>query len=725
MEKLQYVRPLQGTDSTFEFSNGNTLPLTCRPFGMASWTPQTTRDGERWIFHPSHRRFYGLRLTHQPSPWIGDYGHLTLMPTTGPLRVSPLRASSSFDPADLVTTPGYLRVDLLGAQTQLELAPTERGATLRLTYREREQPRLVLSPFAGEASVTIDAEHRQLRGYTRADSGSTPEDFAEYFVIEFGCAIDPDSSGVFGADYQPRSELTATGERQGAYVGLTLPESGVVEARIGTSFIGIEQAERNLRAEVKSFEQTRTEAENAWESRLSLIDVESTDEQDLRTFYTCLYRAFLFPHTWHEYDESGRQVHYSPAAGGVHEGPMFCDVGFWDVFRTSLPLYSLLIPDEFGEMIEGWVNFYRESGALPRWLSPGERYTMPGTLIDVVIADAYLKGIRNFDVETAYRALLTHSDGTVRPGMQDYLEFGYLPHDRHGESVNNTLDFLYGDFCIARMARERGDAETYERLTDRARNYALLFDPGLRLMRGRTADGRRQEPFDPLQWGDPFCEGGAWQCSWAVPYDVRGLARLMGGPDALVEQLDRLFAMPAVFRIGSYDFEIHEMSEMAAGGLGQFAISNQPSFHIPFLYAALGRPDRTQYWVRRTLEHAFSAEPDGLPGDEDNGSTAAWYLWGALGLYPLCPGVPEYVLGSPLFPRATVHLPGGRDLVIEAPGNGPDAVYWQQVERAGSAWDRLSIPHADLARGGTLRFHMSKEPACRTYAEDQLPYSLT
>ncbi|HVX42528.1 MAG TPA: GH92 family glycosyl hydrolase [Mycobacteriales bacterium] len=724
MGKLRYVNPLQGTDSTFEFSNGNTLPLVARPFGMASWTPQTTAEGERWFFHPSHRRCYGLRLTHQPSPWISDYGRFTLMPTTERLRVSPVAASSSFDPAQLTVEPGYLGMDLLGSQVRLETAPTDRGAAIRLTYRLTDEPRVVFSSFPGESQVTIDPERRQLRGFTRSDSGSTPEDYAQYFVAEFDCGIDAATSGTFGPDFEPAPELSATGERRGAYVGLVLPPDGVVNVRVGTSFISIEQAERNLRREVGEFEAVRAEAEQAWEERLSLIDVEGDDEAALRTFYTCFWRCFLFPHTWHEYDENDAQVHYSPAVGGVRPGPMYCDVGFWDIFRTSLPLYSLLIPEELGQMIEGWVNFYRESGALPRWLSPGERYTMPGTLIDVVIADAYVKGIRNFDVDTAYEGLLKHSDGTIRPGMQDYLEFGFLPHDRHGESVNNTLDFLYGDFCIAQIAADRGDTAAHNRLIERSRKYELLFDAGLGFMRGRNSDGSRQEPFDPLQWGDPFCEGGAWQCSWAVPFDIRGLAGLMGGAEALVARIDELMEAPAVFKIGSYDFEIHEMSEMAAGGLGQFAISNQPSFHIPFLYAAVGRPDRTQYWVRRTLAHAFSAEPDGLPGDEDNGSTAAWYVWGALGLYPLCPGVPEYVLGSPLFRRATVHLPGG-DLVIEAPGNSAESVYWDRLEFDGMEFSRLAVPHADLARGGTLRFRMSNEPAQADYSAEQLPYSLS
>jgi predicted alpha-1,2-mannosidase len=722
--RIRHVNPLQGTDSVFEFSSGNTLPLVCRPFGMASWTPQTTGEGERWFFHPSHRWFYGLRLTHQPSPWIADYGRFTLMPTTGPLRVSPRDRASSFDRDGMVVEPGYLRVDLLRSRTTLELTPTTRCAAVRLTYRDRDEPRLILGTFPGESSITIS--DRRISGFTRSANSGAPDNFAQYFVVELDCDLDGTASGTFGPDFQPHPDLAGSGEQIGGYVGLLLPESGIVTARVATSFISVEQAERNLATELADtdFDAVRAAADAEWEDRLGCIEVDESGENvdTIRTFYTCLYRTMLFPHTFHEYDAGGAQVHYSPGNGQVAPGPMYSDVGFWDVFRTSLPLYTVLFPELLGEMIEGWVNFYRESGFLPRWLSPGERYAMPGTLIDVVIADACAKGIDNFDVQTAYQGLRAHAFAD-RPGTEAYLQRGYLPHDKFGESVNNTLDYLYGDFCVARLAGLLGHSDDQAALAKRAENYQLLFDRSIGFMRGRNEDGSWQEPFDPLQWGDPFCEGSAWQCSWAVPYDVRGLAELMGGPDALVAKLDKLMSMPADFKVGSYGYEIHEMSEMAAGGLGQFAISNQPSFHIPFMYAAVGRPDRTQYWVRRTLENSFSAEPDGLPGDEDNGSLAAWYIWGALGLYPLCPGVPEYVFGSPLFRRVTVHLGTGKDLVIEA--DAPQHPYWSGVSVNGEAHGQLVLAHDTVMSGGTVSFTMSAEPAGTTYPADALPYSLT
>lgn len=734
MAWLDYVNPLQGTASYMNYSNGNCLPLTARPFGMAAWSPQTNEAGGGWFFHPSHRLFEGMRLTHQPSPWMGDYGHLTLLPQSGAPFLSAGTRGSSFRPDDMVVKPDYFRIKLLRYQTELELTPTVRCAALRLRYhRPEETSRLVLAPFDGESSVRIVPAERKVTGYTRANSHGAPASFALYYTLEFDCDVDAVQSGVFDRSYEPTAAWSGEGDRVGASIVLARPESGVVNVRIGTSFISLGQAERNLRAEIgeRSFDEVRAEAAEVWERTLGRIEAEDEDRSKLDTFYTCLYRTSLFPRVWYEYDESGAMKHYSPYDGRIHDGPLYSDNGYWDTYRTEYPLLSLVAPSVLGEILQGWVNVYKEGGWMPKWASPGERSIMPGTLIDAVFGDAAVKNIGGFDLETAYEGLRKHAmqeadtPALGRRGLSDYLRYGFLPSDRYHESVNNTLDYMYGDFCIAQIAAKLGKREDGELLTARSRGYVKLFDPQTGFMRGRLEAGGWTEPFDPIAWGGDYCEGGPWQCSWAVQHDVRGLAALAGGSDAFKRRLDELFRMAPDFKIGAYPVEIHEMTEMAAIDFGQFALCNQPSFHIPYLYTAIGYPAGAQYWVRRAMEELFSAGPDGFPGDEDNGSMSAWYVFGALGMYPLCPGVPEYVIGSPLFARVCIHLENGKQIRIEAADNSLDNKYVRSTRLNGDLHPRLYFTHEELAAGADIRFEMCDAPSEQPYPASALPYSLS
>lgn len=373
---------------------------------------------------------------------------------------------------------------------------------------------------------------------------------------------------------------------------------------------------------------------------------------------------------------------------------------------------------------------------MPKWSSPGERSMMPGTLIDAVFADAYVKEIREFDAETAYEGLLKHalqaaSDPHLgRKGFAAYEQYGFLPADQFHESVSNTLDYVYGDFCIAQFAKALGKEEEHQLLISRAAHYTKLLDPSTGFMRGKQADGSWTEPFDPEEWGGDYCEGSAWQCSWAVPHDVLGLAEAMGGKEVLLQRLDELMTAEPVFRVGSYGFEIHEMSEMAAVDFGQCAISNQPSFHIPYLFTALGAPERTEYWTSRLARELFSSGVEGLPGDEDNGSLCAWYIFTSLGMYPLCPGVPEYVTGSPLYQRITIQLENGKQIIIEAEGdseagNRAEACYVSSVCLNGQPHRSLFFTHQELMAGALIQYTMSDSP-CSAAAEHQyLPYSMS
>ncbi|WP_338118529.1 GH92 family glycosyl hydrolase [Paenibacillus qinlingensis] len=733
MNVLHYVNPLQGTASTFRFSNGNTLPLVARPFGMAAWSPQTDEAGKGWFFHPSHRHFEGIRLTHQPSPWIEDYGHLTILPQTGPLIVSAAKRSSSFRSEDMSIKPDYFRVKLQRYNTLLELSPTERCASMRMTFGATQKARVLVAPFAGESSITIDPQRRRLTGYTRANSGGVPENFAMYYVIEFDCDLDVQASGTWDQDGKASIHLHEAGNRTGAFIGLNIPDSGEVNLRIGTSFISIEQAISNLTQEIgsKSFDLVRAEAAQAWEATLNRIQVEDPDEDQLNTFYTCLYRVCLFPRMWHEFTDKGEKVHYSPYNGQIVQGPMYCDNGFWDTYRTSYPLFSLLCPSRLGEILESYVNAYKEGGWMPKWSSPGERSAMPGTLIDAVFADAFVKGIEGYDAQSAYEGLLKHASQAAedahfgRKGVRAYQAHGYLPADQFHESVSNTLDYVYGDFCIAQLARSLGKDEEYTLLMDRARNYAKLLDPSVGFMRGKRADGSWDEPFDPIEWGGAYCEGGAWQCSWAVQHDIVGLAESLGGKDVFLARMHELMSTAPSFKVGSYGLEIHEMSEMASINFGQFAISNQPSFHIPYLFAAAGSPAGTQYWVRKTAKELFSSAPDGLPGDEDNGSLCAWYIFASMGMYPLCPGVPEYVIGSPMFDRMTLHLENGKQIVIEAANNAASHCYVQSVQVNNEPHQPLFMTHDQLIDGAFIQFAMTDTPQVTHVEDKNLPYSMS
>jgi len=730
---IEHVRPLQGSASTFERSYGNCLPLIAMPHGMTHWTPQTSESN--WAFHVQAPRLQGMRATHMPSPWIGDYGNFTVMPQSGYSCVDAMvtadTRSSSYRVEQAHVAPNLFKAHLLRYGITLEMAPTERCAVFRFTFpKDDDRAAVIVQPFKGDSLMRVDLEKRTLVGYTRANSGGCPQNFACWFVAEFDCPtthvelFDGQGGALDGAE--------RTGERVGARVRLDVTGGRAVTMRIATSFISEEQAWLNLRSEVgtASLAQVARKGASRWEKLLGRIAVEMQNEAQAETFYTCLYRALLFPRVFHEYDAGGAPQHYSPYSGRVEPGVMVTDNGFWDTFRTVYPLLALVYPDLLGEILEGWLASYREGGWLPKWASPGYRDCMIGTHMDAVFADAYVKGVRGFDVETAYAALRRHAfDSTPtgeygREALDEYVELGYVPHEAgfHGVAAR-TQEYAYDDYCIAQLANALGHADDAQILYERARNYRKVFDPKVGLMRGRNLDGSWIEDWDAYAWDTrQYVEGSAWQYSWAVQQDPAGLIALHGGPKKLVAQLDKLMTLPPRFSVRGYPYEIHEMTEMAMiDGFGQYAHSNQPVHHVLYFYTSAGRPDRTQYWVRQVMERMYAATPTGLPGDEDNGEMSSWYVLNALGIFPLCPGHPSYVFGSPLVRRATVRVGGGRKLEIDARGNSAERVYVAGVKRNGARHDALWIDHETLAQGGTLTFTMSARPAQREYAAGDLP----
>ncbi|MDD6061005.1 MAG: GH92 family glycosyl hydrolase [Oscillospiraceae bacterium] len=642
MRYAEYVNIKQGTFSERRFSNGNTLPLVQLPFAMAGYAPQTEDEGG-WFFHPAARSLEGVRLTHQPSPWISDYGTFLFTPQTGIVRNTPDKAWSGYRPEEAVLTPSYMKLRFLRARTDLELTPGVRSFKLRMTYPQNRTPFLSLFSVFGNYTFAIDREHNRVLATTDGARGDFHVGFKTYLVLQFNTPIDIERSVI--------DETFA----HIAFCGTN------VEADGATSYISFEQAVENCRQDCDglSFDAMREKGEAIWEEYLSRIEIEANDDKQMRTFYSCMYRTGLFPHKAYEIKD-GKAVHYCPFDGSVRDGVRYTDNGFWDTYRTEYPLLALIGKKEYAEILEGFITDYIDGGWLPRWPSIGERGCMPSTLLDAVIADAAVKGIIGGSLlETAFEGMLHHANHDApnndlgRQGASAYIRYGYVPKDIVEKSnVNLTLDAAYGDFCIAQVARVLGKEDIAHEYDKRAQNYRNLFDPQTGFMRGKTTNGTFVEPFDCFDWGGDYTEGSAWQSSFAVPHDIEGLADLYGGKEKLIRKLDELFATPPLYNVDGYNYEIHEMTEMAAVDFGQCAISNQPSFHLPYLFAALGCPEKTQYWVSKLCAEAFSDADDGFPGDEDNGSMAAWYILSTLGIYDICPGKNEYIRIPKLCKRA-------------------------------------------------------------------------
>jgi len=698
-EAIDLVNVLQGTQSTYVFSRGNTLPIAALPFGMAHWTLQS-EDNTPWMFQPGNRRLQGLRCTHQLSPWLDDYGQAVFLPFCGEPDPQPHKRSSSWRPEDAKLHPYSFRLTLARYQADVEMVPTERCAVVTAAFAGSEIPGfLVEAPRSAEA-VQMASDKRTLRFVSRTNAGGVPDNFAAYYVVRFA---------------GPWKHCEVRAERGSQLATAHFAKGENIEARIATSFISFEQAERNLDGELgtKDVDAVRAAAKARWNDSFGRIEIEGGEENQRRTFYSCLYRALLFPRMWHEADENGKPHHFSPYSGKLTAGVMYADHGYWDLYRAWYPLMSIVYPERLAEILQGWTNAYTEGGWLPQFPAPGYRACMTGSLIDAVFGDAAAKGIGGFDLATAYEGLKKHATepgdpdkGYGRRGIEDYLKLGYVPADRVEQSVAETADAAYGDFCIAQVARALGREDDAAMFLKRSANWRIVFDGGTGFLRGKLANGAWLEPFDEFQWGSPYVEGSAWQHRWDVAHDVPGLIEALGGNAQAAAALDKMLATPPVFRVGVYQQEIHEMSEMAAVNFGQYAQSNQPVHHVLYIYAVAGRPGRVEYWARRTMAELYS--PDVFPGDEDTGSMAAWYILSAMGFYPLCPGKAEYIAGSPIFDRVTLHLPGGTT-VIEAKGQSPAAVYVGKLLVDGKEHTGAAIAHESIARGTRLTFFMREE----------------
>ena len=753
-----YVNPLMGSLSSFELSTGNTYPATALPWGMNFWTPQTGKMGDGWQYTYNAHKIRGIKQTHQPSPWINDYGEFAIMPMSGKPIADEEGRASWFSHKGEISKPYYYKVYLAEHDVIAEVVPTERAAMFQFTFPEADSY-VNVDAYDRNSHIQIIPSENKIVGYTTRNSGGVPENFKNYFVVVFDKPFT--YTATYSNDVQPEKkdgtvpvtikegQLEQTNFHTGAIIGFKTKKGELVHAKVASSFISPEQAEINLKElGSDSFETLKAKGKEIWDNMLGRIEVEGGDLDQVRTFYSCLYRSLLFPRKFYEKDATGKIVHYSPYNGKIEDGYMFTDAGFWDVFRCLFPLLNMMYPSLNKEIQEGLINTYKESGFFPEWASPGHRGCMVGNNSASILVDAYLKGIKVDDVKTLYEGLIHGCNdvmksvsSTGRLGYQYYNTLGYVPYDvKISENAARTLEYCYDDWCILQLAKLLNNSPEFAKdkkfkkqlkadiatLEKRSFNYKNLFDPESKLMRGKKENGEFMAPFSPLKWGDAFTEGNSWHYTWSVFHDPQGLINLMGGKDDFVSMLDSVFSVPPIYDDSYYGFPIHEITEMTVMNMGNYAHGNQPIQHMIYLYDWAGQPWKAQYWLRETMNRMYTPQADGYCGDEDNGQTSAWYVFTALGFYPVCPGTNEYALGAPLFKKATLHMENGKTVVINAPENSDKNRYVGKMAFNGKDYTKNYITYEDLLKGSTIHFQMTDKPNTqRGTLDTDFPYSYT
>ena len=733
-DPVDYINPLMGTASNFTLSTGNTYPSISLPWGMNCWMPQTGKMGDGWAYTYDAIKIRGFKQTHQPSPWINDYGQFAVMPVVGKRVFKEDDRASWFSHKAEVAKPYYYSVYLADPDVTTEITPTERAAGLRFTFPKTDSAFLVIDAMDNGSYVKIIPEENKIIGYTTKNSGGVPDNFRNYFVLVFDQPFA--NVAVFNGDGLEDNKVEARETHVGAVVGFKIAKRGdQVYARVASSFISPEQAEINLK-EIGSddFETVKAKAKAIWNKELDRVKAEGGTVDQTRTFYSCIYRTMLFPRKFYELDAAGKIMHYSPYNGQVLPGYMFTDNGFWDTFRAVFPLFNLL-HRELNEHIQaGLVNAYKESGFLPEWQSPGHRDCMIGSNSASIVADAYLQGLRGYDIDTLYAAVLknTTHEGPVqsvgRKGYKYYNEIGYVPYNVGiNENAARTLEYAYDDHCIYLLAKALNRPQSeIDLFAKRSQNYKNIFDPAHKLMHGKNLDGSWSANFNPFKWGDAFTEGNSWHYTWGVFQDIQGLMDLMGGKKEFITMLDSVWIVPPVFDASYYTSVIHEIREMQIMNMGNYAHGNQPIQHMIYLYQYAGEPWKTQYWVREAMNRLYFATPDGYCGDEDNGQTSAWYVWSAMGCYPVCPGTDQYVLGAPLFRKMTLVLENGKQVVINAPANSAENRYVDKILFNGKPYGKNWLSHKALMDGAVIDFTMSAVPNKQLgVSEDAYPYSFS
>ena len=727
---VQYVNTLQGTNSTYELSWGNTYPTTAVPYPMNSWSPQTGKNGDGWKYQYSATTIRGFQPTHQCSPWVGDYGVFSLLPVSE-LVVDESKRATPFSHDKEIAKPHYYKVTLENGITT-EFSPTTRSAHFRFSFPAKGDAFLVLDGYTKTSQVQIDVANHRITGYVH-NGAFSPKTHKNYFIIQFDKPFVSYGTWENRKNTIQKNNLSREGEGIGAYVQFA--KGSKVQAKVSTSYISPEQAEVTMTRELgkhSSVEVTKQAAADVWNQLLNRVLVEGGTEEDMKTFYSCMFRANLFSHKFYEEKEDGSPYYYSPYDEKIHDGYMFTDNGFWDTFRSQFPLTNILHPTMQGQYMQALLDAQEQCGWLPSWSFPSETGGMVGNHSISLLTDAWVKGIRTFDPEKALKAYAHEAmnkgpwggaNGRVR--WKDYYQLGYIPYPESMGSTAQTLEYCYDDFCAYQLAKMTGNKFYEEVFARQIYNYKNVYDPSVGFMRGRKLDGSWAD-FDAFEWGGPYCEGNAWHYNWSVFHDVQGLIDLTGGDERFVAKIDSVFALPGIVKYGTYGTKIHEMLEMELAKMGQYAQGNQPIQHMIYLYSYAGQPWKTQYWIRQVMDRLYNSSENGYPGDEDQGGMSSWYVLSALGIYSVCPGTDEYVLGSPKFRKATITMEDGKKFVIEAKGNSKDNVYIQNATLNGKRHTRNYIHYSDIVNGGVLELQMGNQPEkTRGTAKEDRPFSLS
>jgi len=731
---IDLVSTLVGTQSTYSLSNGNTYPAIALPWGMNFWSPQTGKMGDGWMYTYTAEKIRGIKQTHQPSPWMNDYGQFSVMAMVGNKTFDQDKRASYFSHKAEIAKPHYYSVYLADYDTKVEITPTERASYFRFTFPKTDSAFVLIDAFDKGSYVEVLPREQKIIGYSTKNSGGVPDNFKNYFVLNFDRPFT--NVSTFADSVLTDGRFVVKADHVGALVGFQTANAGEeIMVKVASSFISPEQADLNLKElDGVTFDEQVKKGENIWNTELGKIEIEGGSIDQMRTFYSSLYRSLLFPRMFYEINANGDVVHYSPYNGEVLPGYMFTDTGFWDTFRSLFPFLNLMYPEVSEKMQDGLANAYREGGWLPEWASPGYRNIMVGNNSASVVADAWIKGVKSKDIETLYEAVKkgANNAGPItavgRAGANYYNELGYVPYDVNiNENAARSLEYAYDDFSIYQLAKSLGkDQKDLDFYKDRSFNYKKLFDPSTGLMRGKNKDGSWSTPFNPFKWGDAFTEGNSWHYSWSVFQDIEGLAELMGGPQGMEIKLDSVFSLPPIFDDSYYGFPIHEIREMQIANMGQYAHGNQPIQHMIYLYNHVAAPWKTQYWVRETMNRMYSPNPDGYCGDEDNGQTSAWYVFSAIGFYPVTPASDEYVIGSPIFDKVTLHLSNGKKVNIQTKDNSDTNRYIQDMKWNGKKYTKNFLNHSELVKGANLVLDMGSEPnKNRGVNKADLPFSLS